>query len=167
MILIAVDNEEIKQKIQKLVLYFVQILKREITAQELKEKTVMHSKSIEEHFSVSIRKYLQSIQKVEDYGELDTSLLYMLLRNFCGNIKPPNRGWDYEPLDNKTSIGADVERIRSMWNKYCDGDLNFKHLDDVYNRMKQKYGTVAEYEAGFDVVTDKIQSKFQLVAFKT
>lgn len=129
----------------------------------------MHSKSIEEHFSVHICKYLQSVQKVEDYGKLDMSLVYMLLRNFCENIKPPNRGWDYEPYDYETSTGADIERIRSMWNKYCDDDLHFKHLDDVYNRMKQNYGTVAvhEYEAGFDMVMEKIQGKFLLVALKT
>lgn len=156
-----VDNDEKKQKIQKLLLYFVHILKREISPQELKEKIVMHSKSIEEHFSVHICKYIQSVQEVEDYGKLeDMSLVYMMLRNFCENIKPPNRGWDYEPSDNDTSTGADIERIRSMWNKYCDDDLHFKHLDDVYNRMKQNYGTVAmhEYEAGFDMVMEKIQS---------
>lgn len=148
-------------------MYFVHILKGEIAPNELKEKTLMHSKSIEEHFSPPIRKELQDVKEVEDYGNLDMSLVYMLLRNFCGNLKPPSRGWDYEPLDNETSVGADIERIRSMWNKYCDNDFNFKHLDEVYNRMKQKYGTVAEYEAGFDVVMDKIQSKFLLVTFQT
>lgn len=39
-----------------------------------------------------------------------------------------------------------------MWNKYCDDDFEFKHLDDVYNRMKQKYGTVAIH--GDDGVKD-------------
>uniref|UniRef100_K1PVV3 Novel STAND NTPase 3 domain-containing protein n=1 Tax=Magallana gigas TaxID=29159 RepID=K1PVV3_MAGGI len=52
-------------------------------------------------------------------------------------------GWDYEPQDDETHVGADIERIRSMWNKYCDDDFELKNLDEVYNRMKQKYGTVA------------------------
>lgn len=56
-----------------------------------------------------------------------------------------------------------------MWNKYCDNDLQFKHLDDIYNRMKQKFGTVPVHggdgnkkhkdEDDFELMKDKIQSK--------
>ena len=33
-----------------------------------------------------------------------------------------------------------------MWNRFCDDDLQFPQLDDVYNRMKDKYGTEALHE---------------------
>lgn len=104
---------------------------------------MIHSKSVNEHLSEQLKKDLQSLKDINDYSQLDTSLVFALLRNFCEGIKPPSRGWDYKPPDDETHLGADIERIRSMWNKYCDDDLEFKNLDAVYNRMKQKYGTIA------------------------
>lgn len=135
---------------------------------------MIHSKSINEHFTEPLRKDLQNVKDLNDYSKLDMSLVFALLRNFCEGIMPPSRGWDYEPPDDETHVGADIERIRSMWNKYCDDDLQFKYLDDVYNRMKQRYGTVAvhgndgvgkstsndkENTEGFEQPKDKIQSK--------
>lgn len=153
-------------------------MKQELGVNDLKEKAVIHSKSINEHFSEPLRKDLRSVKDLNDYySKLDMSLVFALLRNFCEGVWPPSRGWDYEPPDDETHLGADIERIRSMWNKYCDNDLHFKHLDDVYNRMKQKYGTVAvhgndgvgkspskdeENTEGFEKVKDKIQSKINL-----
>lgn len=138
---------------------------------------MIHSKSINEHFSEQLRRDLQSVKDLNDFSKLDMSVVFALLRNFCEDITPPSRGWDYEPPDDETNVGADIERIRSMWNKYCDDDLQFKYLDDVYNRMKQKYGTDAvhgndgvgkssskdeENTEGFENTKDKIQSKDNL-----
>nr|XP_034338180.1 uncharacterized protein LOC105324417 [Crassostrea gigas]XP_034338181.1 uncharacterized protein LOC105324417 [Crassostrea gigas] len=131
------------EKLKELLKYLVQILKQELSVNNLKEKVVIHSKSVNEHFSEQLTKDLQSLKDINDYSQLDISLVFALLRNFCEDIKPPSRGWDYEPPDDDTHVGADIERIRSMWNKYCDNDSQFKHLEDVYKRMKQKYGTVA------------------------
>lgn len=118
-------------------------MERELSVNDLKEKMVIHSKSIEQNFSEPPIKELQSVKNPGDYSRLDISSVFTLLWNFCEDIKPPSRGWDYEPPDDETHVGADIERIRLMWNKYCDYDLEFKNLDDVYNRMKQKYGTIA------------------------
>lgn len=162
--------------------YLVHILKQELRVNDLKEKVVIHSKSVNEHFSEQLIKDLQSLKDINDYSQLDTSLVLTLLRNFCEDIKPPSRGWDYEPPDDETHIGADIERIRSMQNKYCDNDSQFKHLEDVYKRMKQKYGTVAvqgddgimksssKYEEnteGCELMKEKINSKdiFSQLAF--
>nr|XP_034339418.1 uncharacterized protein LOC117693156 isoform X4 [Crassostrea gigas] len=165
--------EKKKEELKELLKYLVHILKQELGVNDLKEKVVIHSKSVNEHFSEPVIKDLQSLNDINDYSRLDTSLVFTLLRNFCEGIKPPSRGWDYEPPDNETHVGADIERIRSMWNKYCDDDVQFKYLDDVYNRMKEKYGTVAVHgddgvkkspskdevnAERFDLLKDKIQS---------
>lgn len=130
---------------------------------------MIHSKSINEHFHEILIKDLRSVKDENEYCHLELSLVFALLRNFCGGIKAPSRGWDYEPPDDETHVGADIERIRSMWNKYCDNDLQFKHLDDVYNRIKQKYGTLlahgdhtvrkSSFVEGFELMKVKIQSK--------
>ncbi|XP_062594885.1 uncharacterized protein LOC134256241 [Saccostrea cucullata] len=89
------------------------------------------------------------------------SLVFVLLRNFCVNIKPPTRGWGYEPPEDEKTVGADIERIRFMWNRYCDNNYEFKYLDGVFDRMKNKYGTLAvqnDLLEGFLGVEEKIQS---------
>nr|XP_034339450.1 uncharacterized protein LOC105341280 isoform X7 [Crassostrea gigas] len=131
------------EELKELLKYLVHTLKQELGVNDLKEKVVIHSKSVNEHFSEDLIKDLQSLKDINDYSQFDTSLVLTLLRNFCEDIKSPSRGRDCEPPDDETHVGADIERIRSMWNKYCDNDSQFKHIEDVYKRMKQKYGTVA------------------------
>lgn len=128
-------------KLKELCKYLVHILKHELGVNDLEEKAVIHSISIKENFTEPRIKNLQSLKSINDYSRLDMALIYALLRNFCDNIKPSSRGWDYEPPDDEIHVGADIERIRFMWNKYCDDDLEFE-LDEVYNRIKQTYGTV-------------------------
>ncbi|XP_056016113.1 uncharacterized protein LOC125682114 isoform X2 [Ostrea edulis] len=155
------------EKLKTLQKYLVHILKKEISVTDLKEKSIIHSKSLREHIEEPLRKDLQSVKTSDDYSTLDMSLVFVLLRNFCPNIKPPTKGWDYEPPDTERTVGADIERIRQMWNKYCDNNCEFKDMDDVFNRMKQKYGTLAVEESNntssdekesFENVKDKIQS---------
>lgn len=175
------EPEKKKEKLKDLQKYLVHILKKELSVNDLKEKAVIYSKSIDELFSESLIKDLQSVRDPDDYSLLDMSLVFALLRNFCECIKPSSRGWDYEPRDDETHVGADIERIRSMWNNYCDNDMQLKHLDHVYNRMKQKYGTVKVLGNGgvrkypsqgekntedFEIVLEKIQSNDILFAYK-
>lgn len=161
-----------KNKLEELMKYLVHILKQELRVIDLKEKVVIHSKSINEHFSEPLIKEMHSVRDLNDYSPLDLSLVFALLCNFCEGLKAPSRGWDYEPPDDETHIGADIERIKSMWNKCCDNDFEFKHLEDVYNRMKQKYGTFAVHgddgeshsnkektTEGFESMKNKIKSK--------
>ena len=96
-------------------------------------------------------------------------VVFTLLQNFCENIKPPKKGWGYEPPSDEITTGADIERIRLMWNKFCDDDLQFPQIDDVFNRMKDKYGPEAVLgddgvwkhgeEEGFEEMKEKIPSK--------
>lgn len=161
-------HDEPGKKIEKLFelhKYLIYILERELSVNDLKEKTAIHLKSIEHHFSGPIMKELQDVKNTEDYSQFDISLVFTLLWNFCANIKPPSKGWDYEPLDDEIHIGADIERIRSMWNKYCDDDLQFKHLDDVYKRIKQKYGTVA-VQGDDDVRNSPLEDKKKEESFE-
>lgn len=163
------ETEHNIKKLRELLKCLVHILKQELVVNDLKEKTVIHSKSIEEHFTQPLIRELQSVKDLNDYDRLDMSLVFALIRHFCEKIKAPMRGWDFEPPDEENNVAADIERIRFMWNKYCDNDLQFKHLDDVYNRMKQKFGTVPVHggdgnrkhkdEDDFELMKDKIQSK--------
>ncbi|XP_062581664.1 uncharacterized protein LOC134243425 isoform X2 [Saccostrea cucullata] len=167
------NEEEMKMKIKKLNIlqeYLVHILRREIDVKDLKEKSIIHSKSLGEHFTEPVLQDLYGVEKSDDYNKLDMSLVFALLRNFCVNFKPPTKGWDYEPPEDERTVGADIERIRSMWNKYCDNDYDFKNLDDVFNRMRNKYGTVAVQNdiesqnkaqdalGGFSEIKEKIHS---------
>ena len=154
---------------KELLRFPVHILKRELNVRELKEKIVIYSKSIKAHFTTPLISNLQSVQSLNDYSRLDMTVVFTLLQNFCENIKPPRKGWGYEPPSEEITTGADIERIRLMWNRFCDDNLQFPQLDDVYNRMKDKYGTEAVLgddgvqkhveEEGFEEMKEKIPSK--------
>ena len=154
---------------KELLRYPVHILKKGLNEKDLKENTVIYSKSIKAHFTAPLISNLQSVQSLDDYSRLDMTVVFTLLQNCCENIKPPKKGWGYEPHSDEVTTGADIERIRLMWNKYCDNDLQFPQLDDVYNRMKDKYGTEAVLgddgvrkhgeEEGFEEMKEKIPSK--------
>ena len=149
--------------------YPIHILKRELDVRDLKEKIVIYSKSIKAHFTAPLISKFQSVQSLDDYSRLDMTVVFTLLQNFCENIKPPQKGWGYEPHSDEVTTGADIERIRLMWNKFCDDDPQLTQLDDVFNRMKNKYGTVAVLEdddvwkhgeeEGFEEMKEKITSK--------
>ena len=136
---------------------------------DLREKIVIYSKSIKAHFSALLIADLQSVLSSDDYSRLDITVVFTLLQNFCENIKPPSKGWGYEPIFNEKTQEADIERIRLMWNKFCDDDLLFPQLDDVCNRMIIRYGSVAMLgddgvrksgeEEAFEERKEKIPSK--------
>nr|XP_022344027.1 uncharacterized protein LOC111137072 isoform X3 [Crassostrea virginica] len=162
------DEEKKISKLKELLRFPVHILKRELNVRELKEKIVIYSKSIKAHFTTPLISNLQSVQSLNDYSRLDMTVVFTLLQNFCENIKPPRKGWGYEPPSEEITTGADIERIRLMWNRFCDDNLQFPQLDDVYNRMKDKYGTEAVLgddsvqkhgeEEGFEEMKEKIPS---------
>ncbi|XP_056016036.1 uncharacterized protein LOC125682182 isoform X3 [Ostrea edulis] len=159
----AVVTENKIEKLKTLQKYLVHILKKEISVTDLKEKSIIHSKSLTEHFTEPLLKDLQSVKTSNDYSKLDMSLVFVLLRNFCPDLKSPTKGWDYELPDTEVTVGADIERIRQMWNKYCDNNCEFKNIDDVYQRMEITYGALAaeassDEKEGFDEVEDKVQS---------
>ena len=163
------DEEQKIGKLKELLKYPVHILKKELDVRDLKEKIVIYSKSIKAHFTTRIISSLHSVQSLDDYSRLDMTVVFTLLQNFCENIKPPKKGWGYEPPPDEITPGADIERIRLMWNRFCDDYLLFPQLDDVYNRMRDKYGTEAVLgddsvqkhgeEEGFEEMKEKIPSK--------
>ncbi|XP_062600370.1 uncharacterized protein LOC134262004 [Saccostrea cucullata] len=51
-----------------------------------------------------------------NYGDMDISLLYILLRNICG-IPPHSNGWGYDPDPTDRSLSANIERIRIARNQ--------------------------------------------------
>uniref|UniRef100_A0A8W8JTI4 DZIP3-like HEPN domain-containing protein n=1 Tax=Magallana gigas TaxID=29159 RepID=A0A8W8JTI4_MAGGI len=112
--------------------------------EELKYVTVFFKPSIVEHFGEALLKSLCDLNSLDDYQNLDISLVYNLLRNVCKNVTPPKRGWDYEPSDDDVSLGADIERIRLMWNRYCDEATEFLNLREIFVRMVNRYGNISD-----------------------
>ncbi|XP_062600187.1 ankyrin repeat and KH domain-containing protein mask-like isoform X3 [Saccostrea cucullata] len=51
-----------------------------------------------------------------NYGDMDISLLYILLRNICG-IPPHSNGWGFDPDPTDRSLSANIERIRIARNQ--------------------------------------------------
>lgn len=51
-----------------------------------------------------------------DYGDMDITLLYTLLRNICG-IKEHRAGWGEKPQASDRSVSANIERIRLARNQ--------------------------------------------------
>ena len=80
--------------------------------EELKDVKVLYNTSLVQHFREALRKPLFQLNSLGDYHELDYCLVYNLLRNVCKHVKPPVKGWDYEPAADDDTLGADIERIR-------------------------------------------------------
>jgi hypothetical protein len=53
-----------------------------------------------------------------DYSDLEISLLYFILRNIC-HISLNSSCWGREPDPGDWSVLSNIERIRSLRNKYC------------------------------------------------
>lgn len=51
-----------------------------------------------------------------DYGDMDVTLLYTILRNMCG-IKEHRAGWGEKPPASDRSVSANIERIRLARNQ--------------------------------------------------
>ena len=70
------------------------------------------------------QKIIDNVHK-DGYEKCDTSLMYILLRNICHNIKNPKSDWENPVKDMDISIGDDIERIRQRRNE-------FGHSKDAY-----------------------------------
>lgn len=127
--------------------------------EELKDITVLFKAPIVEHFGEPLLNSLCSLNSLDDYQNLDISLVYNLLKNVCKNVTPPKRGWGYEPSADDVSLGADIERIRSMWNRYCDGETEFLYLREIFVRMVDRYGNISDIVKFEDTGRTKILSK--------
>nr|XP_022344770.1 uncharacterized protein LOC111137565 [Crassostrea virginica] len=56
---------------------------------------------------------------------------------------------DYEPVLDDFSLGADIERIRLFWNRYCDEKEDDMHsCDMILKRMKNRFGDISENDQG-------------------
>nr|XP_034337788.1 uncharacterized protein LOC117692805 [Crassostrea gigas] len=126
--------------------------------EELKDVADLFKTSIVEHFGRALLNSLCNLNSLDDYQNLDISLVYNLLRNVCKNVTPPKRGWGYEPSADDVSLGADIERIRSMWNRYCDGGTEFLYLGGIYDRMVDRYGNISDLVKFEDTGRKKILS---------
>lgn len=42
------------------------------------------------------------------------------------------------------NFGVDIERICLIWNRYCDLEIEFMYLDDIFVRMFDRFGRIFE-----------------------
>lgn len=152
------NNKDVFWKLTALRYYLMVTLKHYIGIDELKDVTVLFKTSLLQHFKESILKELYDINSWDDYAKLDISLVYNLLRNVCKHIPSPTRGWGYDPPSDDVNLGADIERIRSIWNRYCDSETEFMHLDDIFVRMFDRFGKISEDVEVQDSGSEKIMS---------
>ncbi|XP_062617281.1 uncharacterized protein LOC134278984 isoform X3 [Saccostrea cucullata] len=168
---VHIEHEQEKQllMLQRLL---PQILKTKLRVTELQENVILYSKSLKEHFNEDLIKDLNDVKTEDDYDNLDMNLVFALLTNFCEDIKPPGKGWGYEPPNDDNSEEADIERIHSMWNQYCDNAHHYPQLQDVYNRMFEKYGEImerrssAERSSSKDETVEDVRTKYQVLILK-
>lgn len=73
-----------------------------------------------------------------NYSDFDITLLYSVLRNFCPNIKPPMEGWGKNPKGTDKGVGANIERIRFLRNRY------YGHQATIYVFDPEFIGTLQE-----------------------
>ncbi|XP_056001360.1 uncharacterized protein LOC125655641 [Ostrea edulis] len=75
---------------------------------------------------------------VGSYGDMDISLLYILLRNIT-NISPHTKGWgnDLDPHDR--SLSANIERIRLVRNRCvhsCDPSMSNTDFNSIWSTIR-------------------------------
>ena len=130
--------------------YLIVSLKQNCGVEELKDAKVLYDASLVQHFPEALLKPLLQLNSIDDYQKLDYCLVYNLLRNVCTqHVKPPGKGWDYEPAGDDVSLGADIERIRLLWNRYCDEKADDMHsCDIILKRMKNRFGDISVNDEG-------------------
>ena len=130
--------------------YLVVTLKQNCGIEKLKDFKVLYNTSLVQHFCEALLKPLFQLNSINDYQQLDYCLVFNLLRNVCTqHVKPPGKGWDYEPAVDDISLGADIERIRLFWNRYCDEKEDDMHsCDMILKRMKNRFGDISENDEG-------------------
>nr|XP_022337001.1 uncharacterized protein LOC111133169 [Crassostrea virginica] len=144
------DQEDMFWKLNILKQYLIVSLKQNCGVEELKDAKVLYNASLVQHFSDALLTPLFQMSSINDYQKLDYCLVYNLLRNVCTqHVKPPGKGWDYEPAVDDDSLGADIERIRLFWNRYCDEKEDDMHsCDMILKRMKNKFGDISGNDEG-------------------
>ena len=72
-----------------------------------------------------------------NYDDMDISLLYILLRNFCG-IQAHNKGWGNTPDSADRSVSANIERLRLARNccGHSTGGMSNVEFNQVWSETR-------------------------------
>nr|XP_022307915.1 uncharacterized protein LOC111113915 [Crassostrea virginica] len=72
-----------------------------------------------------------------NYDDMDISLLYILLRNFCG-IQAHNQGWGNTPDSVDRSVSANIERLRMARNRcgHSTGGMSNAEFNQVWSEIR-------------------------------
>lgn len=90
---------------------------------------------------------------------MDIFFVYNFFRNVCKNVIFLKWGWGYELFVDDVSLGVDIERICLMWNRYCDGEMEFLYFREIFVRMIDWYGNILDFVKFEDIGRIKILSK--------
>lgn len=108
----------------------------------LRYKMVTHSESLKHHFKETLCDPM--VYNEDDMKKFDLDVVYILLTNFC-YIPCPDNGWGNMPRDGDLSLGADIERVRILVNKYLDNKtLNVEEADQILGRWGNLYGEIIQ-----------------------
>ncbi|XP_078320254.1 uncharacterized protein LOC111114861 [Crassostrea virginica] len=72
-----------------------------------------------------------------NYNDMDISLIYILLRNFCG-IQAHNKGWGNTPDSADRSVSANIERLRLARNLcgHFTGGMSNAEFNQVWSEIR-------------------------------
>ena len=72
-----------------------------------------------------------------NYDDMDISLLYILLRNFCG-IQAHNKTWGNTPDSADRSVSANIERLRMARNRcgHSTGGMSNAEFNQVWSEIR-------------------------------
>lgn len=70
--------------------------------------------------------------------------MYNFFCNVCKYIFLFIWGWGYDFFFDDVNFGVDIERICLIWNRYCDLEIEFMYLDDIFVRMFDRFGRIFE-----------------------
>nr|XP_022344776.1 uncharacterized protein LOC111137568 isoform X2 [Crassostrea virginica] len=108
---------------------------------DLRNKMLLHSKSLNHHHSAIYDK-IKHMSKEDDLKMLDLNIVYMLLTNFC-DIPSPSCGWGNKPNVEDLSLSANIERIRILVNDYLDhGHCDQENADEIIKGWIAEYGEI-------------------------
>ena len=109
-----------------------------------------------------------------NYDDMDISLLYILLRNFCG-IHPHNKGWGNTPDSADRSVSANIERLRLARNRcgHSKGGMPNAEFNQVWSEIRaavmdlnKTLGIGNKYQEALDCIRDDTMDPTRDIHFR-
>lgn len=136
------------------------VLMTNISPPDLKKEfeKFLASDSTKKRFYKSFKRVIDS----ENYSNFDINLLYMLLRHLA-SLPPPGKGWGNEPDPSDRSVSANIERIRTIRNKYVAHVSHVSFSSSDFKKITDKIiQVIQELETYLGLCTDNHDDVWKL-----